>query len=707
MRPDLGRGARCMVSFMAPLLMSAFGHLSVIDMVFTAVAAQSLANVDVRGPYSLRFTLLLAKSAIIAASAALGALTGHPLWLALAATALIAVGAGYWRHLSTEYGPSLAVASGLVFYIALAYPGGPKAAGAHFVAALAGGCWGMLLQIALWPIHPQHPLRVAVSDGWLACADLVAALSKPAGAQSRNAPFLASLVDAARDALAAPANPHLSEFGNADAALRQALDRAQAALDSAAPPGRSGIIDRLRDLNRANARLALLISAYDSARQAVPALPEDWAQYEAPLLAALQNLARTIAVAVVSRSPGHLAAANVRVRRIRALAQVLGEKAGRSAAAGPIEESLQEIRRYLPEVEAALTATIDRAGERAAFSLELNELSGAPLRPLALALNLRGRWDHALLRFTARIGALTLIGVALMKASHFAHGYWLPFTMILVLQPDYGSTRQKAAQRLLGTLGGSIAASALLALHPPWAALMSAVALCCLAFGYTLKRNYAVSVIFITVFVIALMESLAPQTLRLTEERLGITLLGGLMALGAAILFWPVWERDRVRPILARGLRSNAELIRLAFSAPARVDDPPVVRACRQAEGANAEVFSSLQRMAGDPKDRQDRLESFAAVANGNQRLTRALNLALLQQPPPLSPGFVAAAASALGSLAQGFVTGHFPDNLPQLRQQVAQAAPPGLARAAAEISALVLAAEEVEFQASVPVPSG
>ncbi|HZZ58551.1 MAG TPA: FUSC family protein [Opitutaceae bacterium] len=714
MRPDLSRGARCMVSFMAPLLMSAYGHLPVINMVFTAVAAQSLANVDVRGPYALRLALLLAKTAIIAAAAALGALAGQPLGLALAATAIVAIGAGYWRHLSTEYGPSLAVASGLVFYIALAYHSGLKPAENHFIAAFAGGCWGTLLQIVFWPIRPQHPLRVAVSDAWLATGDLLAAIARPTApaapagtpAPSPPAPLLESWMGAAASAMAAPQTAALSAVGTAEAALRQCLDRCYTALDGAAPAGKSPVVDRLRELNRWNARFGLRLSAYYSARGGAAPLPADWAEYEAPFLSVLQNLARSVAVAVVSHSPAHLATVNVRLRRATHLARVLRERAEALPGGKPLAEAIGEIERHLPDVAESVAATSDRAGERAAFSLELTDVPGTALRSLALALNLHGPWDRGLPRFMARIGVLTMCGVAAMKLTRLPHGYWLPFTMILVLQPDYGSTRQKAAQRLLGTLAGSAAASILLALHPPWPALMAAVACCCFVFGYYLKRNYALSVIFITVFVVALTDSFAPQTLRLAEERLGCTLAGGLLALAAAVLFWPVWERDRVRPILARGLRANAELFRLSFSAPAHIEDPAIVRARRRAETANAEVFASLQRMAGDPRNRQDRLETLAAVANGNRRLTRAAALALMQQPPPASPEFVAAANAALEALARGFADGHFPAGLAGLRRDVARAAPPPLGRAAAEISALVLEAGDFEF-ASVPVAGG
>ena len=121
-----------------------------------------------------------------------------------------------------------------------------------------------------------------------------------------------------------------------------------------------------------------------------------------------------------------------------------------------------------------LVVTIDRASERGAFSLELFDLETWTLRPLAASLNLSRRVDPALVRFTVRIVVLTMLGTAIYKLANLPHGYWLPFTMVVVLQPDYGSTRRRAGQRMLGTLLGSVAASALLWAPLPRFALMFA-----------------------------------------------------------------------------------------------------------------------------------------------------------------------------------------------------------------------------------------
>jgi len=139
-------------------------------------------------------------------------------------------------------------------------------------------------------------------------------------------------------------------------------------------------------------------------------------------------------------------------------------------------------------------------------------------------------------------------------------------------------------------------------------------------------------VIFVTLFIVLLTEANGPVTIAFTAERLGSTLAGGALALLAALFFWPVWERDRFPPVLAQALRGNRDYLQLLASRITQggAYDAPAVAAKRRAESANSAVFSSLQRMIGDPKNRQEGIEQAAALANGNQRLTRALNVITL-----------------------------------------------------------------------------
>lgn len=621
-QPDLSRATRATLAIMVPLLLAAFGGLP-FSVPFVAFAAQNVAVVDVRGSYTLRIGLLLAMTAVLAGAAGLGSLVSHDVVGMIVAGGFVALCGGVWRHLTPDYGASLAISSLLLFVIALATPETPGLTGDLGFAAMLGGFYGVFLQVAYWPFRPQHPLRRSVSDSWLAVADLF-------------------------EALAPPDSPARSErIQKAENQLRITLDQTYAALASHPARRPTPLRTQLDALNLAAAKLSTRVVALNTALESLLTGPRAARLSDSfqPVLLSLTNLSRSVAITVVSRQPAHLAAFEVRLRRLRNLLRVFQERApagagssapGSDDPAAPLRAILRQLEEYLPGVHDALRATVDRADERAAFSLELFDLHTWTLRPLASALNFNRRIDPALVRFSARIAVLTMLGIAAFKLLHLPHGYWLPLTTVIVLQPDYGSTRQRAVQRTLGTLAGSIAASLLLWLHLPFAVLTAAIAATIFGFGFFLKRNYPVAVVFITLLVVLLTESHETVTLWFTGERLASTVAGGALAVLAALFFWPVWERDRLPPILAAALEANRAYLQLiaARLASGGPYDQAAIAAKRRAEAANAAVFSSLQRMMGDPQNQQDGLEHVAALANGNQRVTRAFTVVALHLAP-------------------------------------------------------------------------
>ncbi len=606
LRPDLKRAVRSTVAFMIPFLAIHFGWVR-LDPVHACIAAHTICLTDVRGAYSFRLGLLLAMTVVLTASVALGWLGADHLVVALAASVLILAGGGLWRHLSTDYGPSLAVSSGLLFFISLA--GNGQLTGTNpIISTLAGALFGTLLQVLIWPFNPQHPLRMAVAETWLAVAEMIAEMG-----------------------VSGQGNPQRAT--DSELELRAELNKSQAVLQ-ASKSHANGILPHLEALNLAAARLALRVRAF---RTAVESQRNDtsiapFVAGLAPVIRSLTNLARGVALTVVSRQPANLATFEVRLKRLQTLLKVARLRAV-SQLADPVASShlgdlIQQVEDQLPSIHSTLRATLERSNERAAFSLELFDLGTLSLRPLAASLDFTTRPEMALIRHTGRALVLGIIGVLIFKLSGFPHGYWLPFTILVVLQPDFGSTREKAANRVLGTLVGGLIASSLLWLHPPLTVILGSVAATNFLFGYFLKRNYGVAVIFITLMVVLMTESHQSVTLAFTLERMGSTLAGGLLALGAAWIFWPMWERGRFPAIFSKSLTANREYLNIVLShlREGIREDDSIIQARQAAESANSEAFSSLRRMIGDPKNQQDGLQKSAALSNGNQRVIHALS---------------------------------------------------------------------------------
>jgi uncharacterized membrane protein YccC len=616
LRPDLNRALRATAGFMMPLVLAAEGLLP-SPVSFACMSAQSIALVDVRGAYRLRFALLMAMAFILAGSAWLGVVASGSVAWSVAAAGFIAICMGAWRHLSPDYGPSLAAYSSLLFLYALS-PSQAASLSVHpVVQAFCGAVWGLVVQSSLWLFRPQHPLRHTVAEDWVAVSDLIAAMKME---------DTANLSDRHR------------LFAEKEAQLRITLDKTAEALAGATPSAHSkDFIAHLETLRLAAARFSSRVVAFNVALEVVQQRSdfEQLAPALHPLLTSLANNARTIALAVVSREPSHLAAADVRSTRLTHLIAALQARIrslmGGAAEGEHLAEILQQLTEQLPTIRDGLHATIDRADERGAFSLELLDLQTWSLRPLASALNLTWRVEPALIRFTARLAVLLMFTVAIFKAYDIPRGYWLPFTVVVILQQDWGSTQKRAAQRMLGTLAGAILASLLLWLEMPLPALLAAIAFTTLGFGYYLRHRYGIAVFSVTLQVVLVTEMYSRVNLEFTLIRILCTLAGGVLALAAALVFWPVWERSRFPGVMAKALRTNATYFEIMIGAlKAGGTYTQVAQFKRRAESANSTAFSSLQRMFSDPQNQRQGIERAAALANGNQRITRILTVIAL-----------------------------------------------------------------------------
>ena len=644
-RPDIARATRATAGIVVPLLLAETGRIP-LHVIFAAIAAQNVAMADVRGSYSLRLAILSSGALLLGLAAALGSMSSQHLWMALLFAALMAIVAGGLRHLSADYGPPLAAPTVFLFLMASAEPPGHAEVLSHLLSTWAGGAFGIILQMALWPFRPQHPLRRAAAECWQEAANLVENLNHDRWPNA----------NLKSDAVAAQ-----------QTRFREMLDRTLVTLHAAESKRMRPLVARLKELHLLSARFATQSLALDTAmetRGMNRGLAEAAGAFQ-PVFQSLENMARSVAITIVSRQPSHLTALDVRLRRLTNLLEAARTGVIARSTNLPLgrhlADILGQIESLVPDIKAAVRETTDRASERGAFSLELLDLHTWRLGSLPAALNLSPRMDRALLRFILRLGTLLVLSVFVYKWFAIPHGYWLGLTLVVVMQPDYGATRQRVAERVLGTLLGSVLASGLLFLHPPHSALLAAAALTAFFFALFLKRRYDVAVVFLTVMVVLLTEIGGPVSWELTFERLACTLAGGGLALLAAHIFWPAWEKDRFQPLMSEALLAGRDYIKLLCRClrEGTGRTPELIPAKRRLETANSEVFASLRRMYGEPKNRADILQDAAAMANGNVRLTRVLNLLLLHlanKPPPATESALVeledAASSALEVLA-------------------------------------------------------
>jgi len=634
---DVARALRSSVAFTVAWIVCLWtGHP--VAAVFAATAGQNLALVDVRGDYRLRLAVLLTMTVVMAGCVMAGRLTGNNVWSATLMVGALALLGSAWRHLSADYGPNLAVISALLYLFALAQPGDWQA-GLQTVKWVLMGCAGGLgLQLLGWFVRPQHPVRHAVAESWVATSDLMAAMRTGTG-----------------DGQLGP-----SEFAKKESALRTAVDQTLKSIEAAITPRRRVFFQHLDDATQIAARLATRVSALNTALEPLRSRA-DFAQV-APtldiLLQALANAGRSAALTLITHRPEQFLALEVRLRRCGHLARILDTRLAALPEAGAevalARQMLDQAARLFPEIGTTIEATVDHGSAHATFALRLPELSGLSLRSLSSWVNPAPELDPVLVRHALRIALLMMVAVAVYKWFDIPRGYWIAFTAVIVLQPDYGSTCEKAGQRIVGTLAGCILASLLLRIKLPLAALIFFTAITAFCFAYFLKRRYGLAVFFVTLMLVLITDAAGPVNWEFARARLLSTVVGGGMAWFAALFLWPKWEKQQFPKILAAAVRANRNYLAAigeALSQGAPFAGAVILRK-REVERANNLTAASLQRMLGEPAEQHQHMESAAALTACNQRLTRAATVLAvhLNQREAFHPPEFRALGDAIGS---------------------------------------------------------
>ncbi|GLS91618.1 TIGR01666 family membrane protein [Psychromonas marina] len=148
-------------------------------------------------------------------------------------------------------------------------------------------------------------------------------------------------------------------------------------------------------------------------------------------------------------------------------------------------------------------------------------------------------------KHAVRISISLLFAFVVQQSLQLDHGFWLLLTVLFVCQPSFSETRKRLIQRILGTLIGLLIGYPVLLLVtdiPIQVLFMISSAF--LFFNY-LRTNYALGVVFITLFVMFVFNLLTGSGIAILPARVIETLLGGFLSVLAISFIFPDWQFQR------------------------------------------------------------------------------------------------------------------------------------------------------------------
>lgn len=207
-----------------------------------------------------------------------------------------------------------------------------------------------------------------------------------------------------------------------------------------------------------------------------------------------------------------------------------------------------------------------------------------------------------LFRHALRLPLALTIGYGVLHLIHPSQGYWIILTTLFVCQPNYGATRRKLGQRIIGTAIGLTVAWALFDLFPnPLVQSCFAIA-AGVVFFISRTTRYTLATAAITVMVLFCFNQVG-DGYGLFLPRLFDTLLGSLIAGLAVFLFLPDWQGRRLNKVLANTLTCNSIYLRQIMQqyAAGKSDDLAYRLARRNAHNADAALSTTLANMLMEP----------------------------------------------------------------------------------------------------------
>jgi uncharacterized membrane protein YccC len=610
LEPAWGWGLRVAVSVTAPLLWGILsGHQHEAE--WMAIAAECVSFIDLKGNAGQRIRLLISAAFLSVLFCLVGSFAGNYLVLMLGGMMVVGFLSGLFKNLG-DRGSGLAL-SVYIFYIITS--NNPVNEWAEMLErcrlVAAGGGWTMLVSMLGFVfIRVGTPFRRTIAVIWKATAELARTTGKGwDGTAPRSS--LREIYLKEKDVRAAIDASIYTFEETADQVSQQqkskynlTQSRKSAALVSLHIIQISEMAEQLAKYSRDR---SLMIQIYS-------------------LFRVLEQLGERMEVFVLTLKHQERILVESRIERLRKIIAQLKDLPEQQPAVIMVLEKIavqSERVAKLAERSLELLASPERRVFLAySFTETLNIL-----HPRYLRNNLRQLVHRNSLttRYAFRIAGATVAGALIARLYFPDHGYWIPFTAIIVSQPYFGATLKKGIERSLGTVAGIVVGTGFLMLPFPHFTRVVLVFISSVLLIYFLKRQYSVATFFITLMLVGLLSIEPAFDGELMQLRIVCTMIGSGLAIAAGFILLPSWDKDMLPRFLAQAVIANFEYFRGTFY---RSDDKVTwTKLKRNSETKNANAFDSFTRFMQEPVRRKKKVyANYYFLLTHNVRITRELN---------------------------------------------------------------------------------
>jgi len=586
------------------------------DAVWVALIAEAISWMEMKGPFGWRVRILLTGALLAIFFSVLGMVSG----LSIGLSVLAMFGVGFVATMlknTSERASGLAICVYLPFIIFNAYPTHDLAAFWHrLLIIVIGAAWPVSVGIAWALFKPEEePFRRQIALIWRSIAMLVETISRSGTEHERGR--AGKLLEKENEVRATIDKSYEFYGHTADQVHQKDQKKYQ--------------LTQLRK-TAALAGVNVIAMGEEMAHINVAELDESLRVKAATLFSAMKEAINCISIFIISLDPEEKLHAASHINRLRNLAELINEYQlpANEKAAAAIKRILHLTDRTSRLLESAMQR-IEQMGEDVPVYKSYSfRKTASILRPNNFTKNLRGIFK--LNMFTTRNALRSAIAVtaALLIAQLFRidHGYWLPFSTMIIIQPYFGATFKRAMERVAGTLLGGIVGSLLLHLPAGLHLKEGVLFITFILMVYYLRKQYAIAAFVITLNLVLLFNLQEQFNNQLMITRALCTAGGAALAVIAGFALLPNWDKNWLPSHLAGAIKCNYEYFIATFYSHA-----PVInwtKHKRSVESKNSSVFDSFNRYMQEPG--KEKSEEYYDLITYNVRITRDLNTIHIEQ---------------------------------------------------------------------------
>ncbi|RKS92431.1 putative membrane protein (TIGR01666 family) [Flavobacterium limicola] len=236
-------------------------------------------------------------------------------------------------------------------------------------------------------------------------------------------------------------------------------------------------------------------------------------------------------------------------------------------------------------------------------------------------------FSSTIFRHSLRLTITLMLGFIIGKFLPFHNVYWILLTIIVIMRPGYGLTKERSFHRIIGTVIGGLVAFGILFIVKD-NIIISVLSIVCMLLGFSFTQiNYKVSAIFVTMYVVFIYGIITPNIGDLVQYRILDTVVGATLAFLANHFLWPSWEFLNIPLYLEKAIKANQDYLKeisIFYNKKGNISTSYRL-ARKNAFIEIGNLMASFQRMVQEPKSKQKQMPQVYKLTVLNHSLLSSL----------------------------------------------------------------------------------